>query len=141
MDTTTALGTAPEGAVARDLARRALLVTPVVLLGTGLLWGAAGAASAAIGLAIVASNFLASASVIGWSARRSHAAVVGSVLGGYVVRLCVILGVVLALQRVSWVNVPVLVVTIAVTHLALVTWELRFVSFSLAAPGLKPARK
>jgi hypothetical protein len=33
------------------------------------------------------------------------------------------------------------VVTIAVSHLVLVAWELRFVSFSLAAPGLKPARK
>ena len=141
MDATSALGAAPEGAVARDLARRALLVTPLVLLATGLLWGAGGAASAAIGLALVALNFLASASVIGWAARRSQAAVLGAVLGGYVVRLGVILGVVLALQSVSWVNVAVLVVTIAVTHLALVTWELRFVSFSLAAPGLKPSGK
>jgi ATP synthase protein I len=141
VDATSALGAAPEGAVARDLARRALLVTPLVLLATGLIGGAAGAASAAIGLALVALNFLASASVIGWAAQRSQAAVLGAVLGGYVVRLGVILGVVLALQSVSWINVAVLVVTIAVTHLALVTWELRFVSFSLAAPGLKPSGK
>jgi hypothetical protein len=141
VDTTTALGAAAEGAVARDLARRALLVTPLVLVGTGVLFGTAGVAGAAIGLGLVALNFLASASVIGWAAQRSHAAVMGSVLGGYIVRLGVILGVVLALDSVSWVNIPVLVVTIAVTHLALVTWELRYVSFSLAAPGLKPARK
>jgi hypothetical protein len=141
VDATTALGAAPEGAVARDLARRALLVTPLVLIGTGLVWGAGGAASAAIGLALVALNFLASASLIGWAARRSSAAVLGAVLGGYLVRLSVLLGVVLALQTVSWVNVGVLVVTIAVTHLALITWEMRFVSFSLAAPGLKPDRK
>ncbi len=141
MDTTAALGGAAEGAVARDLARRALLVTPLVLIGTGVLWGTAGATAAAIGLALVALNFLASATVIGWAAQRSQAAVLGSVLGGYIVRLGVILGVVLALQSASWVNIPVLVVTIAVTHLALVTWELRYVSFSLAAPGLKPGRK
>ena len=141
MDTTAALGPAPEAAVARDLARRAVLVTPLVLLATGLLWGAAGAASAAIGLGLVALNFLASAGVIGWAARRSHALVFGAVLGGYVVRLAVVLGVALALQSVSWVNIPVLVVTVAVAHLALITWELRFVSFSLAFPGLKPDRK
>jgi hypothetical protein len=141
VDAARAVGTAAEGAVARDLARRALLVTPLVLVATGLIGGAGAAASAAIGLALVALNFLASAAVIGWAAQRSQAAVLGAVLGGYVVRLGVILGVVLALQSVSWVNVAVLVVTIAVTHLALVTWELRFVSFSLAAPGLKPSGK
>jgi hypothetical protein len=141
VDTTAALDAAPEAAVARDLARRAVLVTPLVLLATGLLWGAGGAASAAIGLGLVALNFLASAWVIGWAARRSHALVFGAVLGGYLVRLAVVLGVALALQSVSWVNIPVLVVTVAVAHLALITWELRFVSFSLAFPGLKPDRK
>jgi hypothetical protein len=141
VDATPAVAPASETAVARDLARRAALVTPLVLVGTGLLGGLDGTLSAAIGLGLVAVNFLASARVIGWSARRSHAAVFGAVLGGYVLRLGLILGVVLALQAVSWVNVAVLVVTIAVTHLALVTWELRFVSFSLAAPGLKPARR
>jgi hypothetical protein len=138
---TPAVGAVYEGAVARDLARRAVLLAPVVLVGTGLIWGLDGALSAAIGLALVAANFLASATVIARAARRSHTLVMGTVLGGYVVRLAVILGVVVALQQLSWVNIPVLVVTIAVAHLVLITWELRFVSFSLAAPGLKPARK
>ena len=35
---------------------------------------------------------------------------------------------------------PVLVLTIAVVHLALLTWETRHVSLTLAAPGLKPGR-
>jgi hypothetical protein len=139
--TTPALEVAHEARIARDLARRAALITPIVLLGTGLAWGIGGAVSAAVGLALVAANFLASARVIAGAARRSQSAVFGTVLGGYVLRLGLILGIVLALQQVSWVNIPVLVVTIAVSHLVLVTWELRFVSFSLAAPGLKPARK
>jgi hypothetical protein len=139
--TTPALEVAHEAGIARDLARRAALITPIVLLGTGLAWGIGGAVSAAVGLALVAANFLASARVIAGVARRSQSAVFGTVLGGYVLRLGLILGIVLALQQVSWVNIPVLVVTIAVSHLVLVTWELRFVSFSLAAPGLKPARK
>jgi hypothetical protein len=138
---TPALEVAYEAGIARDLARRAALITPIVLVGTGLAWGLGGAVSAAVGLALVAANFLASARVIAGAARRSQSAVFGTVLGGYVLRLGLILGIVLALQQVSWVNIPVLVVTIAVSHLVLVTWELRFVSFSLAAPGLKPARK
>jgi Ca2+/Na+ antiporter len=75
------------------------------------------------------------------AARRGQGLAMGAVLGGYMARLAVLLGIVLALQQVAWLNIPVLVVTLAVAHLALLTWELRFVSFSLAAPGLKPARK
>jgi hypothetical protein len=67
--------------------------------------------------------------------------VMAAVLGGYLLRLIVLLGIVLALQQVGWLNIPVLVVTLAVTHLALLTWEMRYVSFSLAAPGLQRAPK
>ena len=141
MGATPAVEVAYEGALARDLARRAGLIAPVVVVATGLFWGVAGAVSAVVALALVAANFLAAARVMAWAARRGQAVVMGAVLGGYVVRLAVLLGIVLALQQVSWLNIPVLVVTLAVTHLALLTWELRFVSFSLAAPGLKQARK
>ena len=37
-------------------------------------------------------------------------------------------------------DLPALVITIAVTHLVLLAWETRYVSLSLAAPGLKPGR-
>jgi len=130
-----------ESAIARDLARRAALVAPLVVLGCGLAWGAAGAVSAAIGLILVALNFLAAAGALTWAAPQGGSVVMAAVLGGYLLRLLVLLGIVLALQQVAWLNIPVLVVTLAVTHLALLTWELRYVSFSLAAPGLKPARK
>ena len=44
----------------------------------------------------------------------------------------------LALEPVSFIDIPVLVLTIAVTHIALLCWETRYVSLTLAAPGLKP---
>jgi hypothetical protein len=138
---TSAVTVAYESAIARDLARRAALVAPLVVLGCGLAWGAAGAVSAAIGLVLVALNFLAAAGALSWAAPQGGSVVMAAVLGGYLLRLIVLLGIVLALQQVAWLNIPVLVVTLAVTHLALLTWELRYVSFSLAAPGLKPARK
>ena len=130
-----------EGDVARDLARRAALVAPAVVLVAGLVRGVDGAVGAAIGLALVAVNFLVSARVITGAARRSPSAVMGAVLGGYVVRLAMLLGIVLALQQAPGIDIAALVVTIAVTHLALLTWELRFVSLTLGAPGLKPTTR
>ena len=127
-----------ESQVARDLARRALLVAPAVVLVAGLVRGVDGAASALVGLGLVAANFLLAARLIGWAAGKSMGAVYGTVMGGYVVRLGALLAIVVGLERVSWIDVPVLVLTVAVAHLVLLTWELRYVSLSLAAPGLKP---
>lgn len=129
-----------EGEIARDLARRVALVAPAVLVLAGVLRGVDGAVGAAIGLVLVAANFLAAAWLITEAARRSSAAVMGAVLGGYLFRLAALLGIVLALQQIPGIDIPALVVTIAVTHLALLTWELRFVSLTLGAPGLKPAK-
>jgi hypothetical protein len=133
--------TAYEGEVARDLVRRVLIASPVVLLVAGVFRGVDGVISAAIGLALVAANFLASARLITWVAQRSPGAVMGVVLGGFVVRIGVLFGIALALEQVSWIDVPVLVLTVAVMHLALLTWETRHVSITLGAPGLKPGTR
>jgi hypothetical protein len=66
--------------------------------------------------------------------------VMGVVMGGYLVRMAVLFGIALALGELSFINLPVLVITVAVVHLALLAWETRHVSLSLAAPGLKPGR-
>jgi hypothetical protein len=109
-----------------------------VVLALGLARGVDGAASALVGLALVALNFLLAARLVGWVAGKSVAAVYGTVMGGYVLRLGALLGIVVGLERVAWIDVPVLVITIAVAHLVLLVWEMRYVSLSLAAPGLKP---
>jgi hypothetical protein len=116
------------------------MVAPVVFVVALLARGGDGLASAAIGLALVALNFLVSARLITIAARRSAGAVMGMVLGGYVVRIGVLFAIVLALGNLSFVDTPVLVLTIAVVHLALLTWESRYVSLSLGFPGLKPGR-
>ena len=129
---------AHESRIAAHMARHALIVAPVVVLACGLLRGIDGALSAAIGLALVALNFLVAARLIGWAASRSLALLQGVVLGGFVVRLFALTLIVLALDQLDFVDLPVLVLTIAVTHLALLIWETRYVSLTLAAPGLKP---
>jgi hypothetical protein len=130
-----------EGQVAGDLVRRVLMVSPAVLLVAGIVSGVDGVASAAIGLVLVSLNFLASARLITFTARRSPGAVMGVVLGGYIVRLGLLFGIALALDTVSWIDIGVLLLTVAVVHLALLTWESRHVSLSLGYPGLKPGRQ
>src|SRR4051795_5359116 len=92
----------------------------------------------AVGLVIVAVNFLAAAAILSWAAKKGPGAIYAAILGGFIGRLAVIVGVVFALESVSFIDIPVLVLTIAVTHIALLWWETRYVSLTLAAPGLKP---
>jgi hypothetical protein len=130
-----------EGQVAGDLIRRLLIVSPAVLLVAGVVRGVDGLISAAIGLVLVGANFLVAARLISYTARRSPGAVMGVVLGGYIVRIGLLFAIALALENVSWIDIPVLVLTIAIVHLALLTWEMRHVSLTLGFPGLKPGRQ
>jgi hypothetical protein len=57
-------------------------------------------------------------------------------LGGFLFRMLSIVVVIVAAQALfGWVDVVVLGLTLFVAHLGLLFWELRSVSFSLAAPG------
>jgi ATP synthase protein I len=130
---------APEPIVARDLARRGLLVAPVAVLVAGLVWGVDGALSALFGLALVVVNLLAAAAMLAWAARISPAVLMATALGGMLLRLGVLTAVVLLVKDLPWVEVVPLGITIVVTHLFLLVWESRHVSASLAYPVLKPA--
>ena len=129
---------AHESRIAGHMARHALVIAPVVILACALVRGVDGALSAAIGLLLVALNFLVSARLIGWAAAKSPAFLQGAVLGGFVIRLAALTLIVLALEQLAFIDLPVLVLTIAVTHIALLIWETRYVSLTLGAPGLKP---
>jgi hypothetical protein len=59
-------------------------------------------------------------------------------LGGFAVRMGLVTAVLYAVRDAPWVNMVALGVTVIVTHLGLLFWELRYVSASLAFPGLKP---
>ena len=60
-------------------------------------------------------------------------------LFGFLIRLGLISGAVLLVQHQSWVRPWPLGVTLVVSHLGLLLWETKYVSASLAFPGLKPA--
>jgi len=131
----------PEGEVARDMARRLLMISPVALLICGLIWGPNGVASSAFALLLVALNFLAAAGLMTWGARTSPAALTGAVLFGYILRLAVITVAVLLVKDMGWVSIVPLALTLGFAHLGVLIWETRYVSASLAYPGLKPNPK
>lgn len=142
MDAPTAVATPPvERSIALDLARRALLIAPAVVLVAGLVRGVDGAASAGLGIGLAVANFLATAAGLAWAARRSAATLVAMAMGGFVVRMGVLLGAMLLADALfGWADVVVLGLTLFAAHLGLLFWELRSVSLTLAAPGLRPGR-
>ena len=135
------LGPAPERQVARDLVRHGLIVAPAAIVLGALGWGAAGAASVAFGLALVLANFAVAAALLGWAARISLGLLMGVSLFGFVVRLAAISAAVLLVADQAWVEPIPLGITLVVTHLGLLFWETRYVSASLAFPGLKPSEE
>ena len=130
---------APESDIARHLARRAVLVAPVFLVGGLIGWGPTGLFSAALGLVLVAVNFRLGAAIITRATRISINALYGAVLGGYVARLGLMTAVVLVVKAGGWLATVPFAITLLVTHLGLLVWESRHVALTLAAPGRRPA--
>jgi len=127
------------GRVGFDMVKRGAVVAPI-LVGIGAIFGGtAGAASVAYAMAIVLVNFALSAALIGWASKISFAMVAGASMFGFLIRLGLVFVAVYPVANASWVNLVILCVALIVTHLGLLVWELRYVSASLAYPGLKPA--
>lgn len=129
---------ATEQEIARDLARRAVPVAPVLIAAGAVGWGVDGGISAAYAVALVVANFLLSAAIMTRTARISLAALMGGVMLGYIVRLVLVSAAVLVVIHASWMEVVPLGLTLVVTHLGLLFWETKYVSATLAYPGLKP---
>ena len=129
---------AVERDIALDLVKHGVLLAPAVVLVAGLVSGWDGTYSAAIAFGIVCLNFTLAAVSVGWAAKISPVMVGGVALGGYVVRLGLILVALVLLRRVSWIVLPWLGFTLVGAHLVLLLWETRYISLQLAAPGLRP---
>jgi len=134
-------GPAPVMEVALDLAKRGALIAPVAIALGAFIWDSAGAYSVAYGLAIVAINFLMAAYLLAWAGRISFAAMGAAAVFGFFTRLSLVTVAVLVVRTASWVELVPLGLTIIVAHLGLLFWEMRYISGSLANPGLKPETK
>jgi hypothetical protein len=127
-----------ERELAFDMLKRGVWFAPVVLLLASLGWGMQGASSAAVAIALVAVNLVLAAAGLSWAAKVSLNAIMVVSLLGFAVRMGLVVGVLFAVRNAGWIDMTALGVSVIVTHLGLLFWELRYVSASLAFPGLKP---
>jgi len=132
-------GDAVELQVSADMAKRGLIVAPLLIVAGYLIWGSDGAWSTAYAIALVLVNFLLSALLIGWAARISLVVLMAATMFGYLFRLGLIFVAVFVVKDTAWISLPAVGAAIIVTHLGLLVWELKYVSISLAYPGLKPS--
>ncbi len=131
-------GGAPETEVSRDMIRRGIIASPVLVGLCAAIWGWHGAVSSLYAIALVLFNFGFAAATMSWAAKISLPVLMGAVMFGYLLRLGIIFAAVFPVRHASWISLPALGTSIIVTHLGLLIWELRHVSMSLAYPGLKP---
>jgi hypothetical protein len=130
-----------ESQLARDMVRHGLIVAPALLLICGAVWGWVGVSSCAYGLALVFANFLLAAGMLGWAARFGSSALLATALGGFLLRMLLLVLAIAVVKDQTWIDMAPLGATILVTYLGLLFWETRYVSASLAFPGLKPRTK
>jgi acyl dehydratase len=131
-------GPAVEREVATGLLRHGLIALPFAMALGALGWGVDGALSVAFAGALILLNFWVAATLLAWAARTSLSLLMGVSLFGFILRLGAIVAAVLAVRHMSWVAPVPLGATLIVAHLGLLFWEARYVSASLAFPGLKP---
>ncbi len=128
-----------EREIAFDAVRRGLPVLPVLLVVGAIGWGVHGALSAGYAIVLVLGNLLLSAVMLGWAAKRGPSILMATALGGFLLRMVVLVLAVAAVRHQAWLEVVPLGITVLVTHVGLLAWESRHVSASLAYPGLEPA--
>ncbi len=131
-------GPSPALAVAFDLAKRSLWLIPVVVITSAAFWGLEGVYSTLYALAIVVANFVLSAYLLAVTGRINAALMAGAAMFGFLLRLALIFGAVMLVRNMWWVELVPLGITLIVAHLALLFWEMRYISGTLAFPGLKP---
>jgi hypothetical protein len=121
-----------------DMLRRGVWFLPAIVVVATLIWGTKGAGSAAVAAGLVAVNLFLAARGLSWAAKRSLTTIMVMAFAGFAARMGLVVVVLLLVRHQPWINLTALGITVLVTHLGLLFWELRYVSVSLAFPGLKP---
>ena len=124
--------------IAVDLAKKAAIVTPIVVIGLGVWRGPDAALGAFLALALIVGNFFASAAILGWTAKHAPHALAGVAMLSFLGRLLIITIIGAGIKQLDIVDFPVFAITLVISYLALLFWEMRSISLTLAYPGLKP---
>ncbi len=134
-------GPTPVLDIARDLVKRGAIIAPIAIALGAAFWQTEGALSVAYGLAIVTVNFVIAAMLLDKAAQISFAAMGAAAVFGFFTRLSLVTVAVLVVRSASWIELIPLGLTIVIAHLGLLFWEMRYISISLANPGIKPSQK
>ena len=127
-----------ESRIAHDIARHALIVAPIAIIGVGIWLGVPAGAGVALALALVVGNFIAAAWVLGWVARTAPDLLMGAAMMSFLVRLVLITAIGVGVKELGIVDFQVFCITLIASYLGLLFWEMRSISLSMASPGLKP---
>jgi hypothetical protein len=116
----------------REMVRRILpYAAPALVLALAvgsLLGGWSTGISAGIGIAVVATNFAANALSMAWAARTSPMLVAAVGLGGFVMRLGIILVLLIILDGRPWFSTPAFIAAVVPATLLLLVVEAKLLS-------------
>jgi hypothetical protein len=113
------------------LGRVSPFIAPALAVAFLLGWAIAGVdagASAAVGVTVVAVNLAASALATSWAARISPTMLYAVALGGFFVRMVVLVAVLLILDPTAWFSPLAFALSVVPTTIALLVFEARTLS-------------
>lgn len=123
----------PEHVMVRRAVAGGLAAVPLAAAAGWLTGGADAAASAVLGVVVVVANFAIHGLSLAWAAGVSISAVHAVALGGFVVRMGVIVVALLLLDRTAFFSPSVFAVAALAATLALLVYEARLVQRGIGA--------
>ena len=112
-----------EAIMGRNTAKRAVFVAPVLMVGFGVFGGWEGAIGAAVGVAIVAGNFVLGGYIMSTAARISLSLYHAAALFGFIIRLGLITASMLLIAAVTDIDRLAMGISVVVSYLVLLSWE------------------
>lgn len=112
-----------EAIISTNIAKRAVVVAPVLALVFGITSGWEGAVASLIGVAVVVLNFLLAGYVLSYAARISLSLYQAAVLFGFLIRLGLITVSLLLVGGVTDIDRMALGISVVVSYLVLLSWE------------------
>ena len=112
-----------EWALALDACRPAIVLAPLLALIFGLVRGPAASWAAAVGVALVVANLLASGGILSLVARRRPELLTAAALLSFVLRLGLLTATLLLLQRVTGMDRIAATISAVAAYVVMMTWE------------------
>jgi hypothetical protein len=112
-----------EAIISRHIAKRGLVVAPILALVFGLVQGRSGAFAALVGVAIVVGNFLLGGWIMSRAARVSMNLYHAAALFGFLIRLGLITVTMLIIANVGNLDRMAMGISVVVSYLVLLSWE------------------